>query len=247
MSNWVVISGTLRVEIPFQTVVKERVKDYVDWAIARVKHYGYDITGSERSAEIYVNGQDCYTCWTSECGNSWSIAHIQIVGSLRDRELDYTVDEAKSFLKKFAQFVNICDVNLRISDTLEEKIVTDHYYSKLDKFDDIKSYTANERYRKKLFCIQLHNQHRFFDNLLNFKTCVNIAEIISKASPSAIEGLLSNFDLDRLLSWDFDERIVEWYKKHKIKIPKIEEEHYKRWFADKKRQAKDNQNHSEIH
>lgn len=238
MSNWTVVSGTLQVEIPFQTVVKERVKDYVDWAIARVKHYGYDITGSERSAEIYVNVQDRYTCWSSECGDSWSIAHIQIVGALRDRELNCTVCEIKAFLKKLAQFVLISNVNINVSDCIGKETIVDYYYSKLDKFDNIKSYTANERYRKKLFDIQLRNQHRFFDNLLNFKTCVNIAEIISKASPSTIEGLLSNFGLNELLSWDFDERIIKWYKKHKVKIPKIEEEHYKRWFANKKRQAK---------
>lgn len=208
MSNWTYVNGTLTVEIPFQTVIKDRVKDYVVWSISQTKKHGYDITGSEGYAEMYVNTQNLMTMWSSECGNSWSIAHVQIVGSLRDRELECTIDEIKKFLKKLVQFVSIRDVNIRVSDSIHKEILTEHYYSKLYELDDAKLYNMNHEYRSKIFNIQLHNQHRFFDNLLDFRTCANIAEILSRASPTAIDCLLSNFGLDRLLSWDFDEHIV---------------------------------------
>lgn len=237
MSNWTVVSGMLQVEIPFQTVIKERVKDYIDWSIAQVKKYGYDIAGSEGPVEFHVNPQNRSSCWSSERGDSWRNACITIVGTLRDRELNCIVDETKAFLKKFAQFASIDYVNVYVSGNACEETIVDHYYSKLDKFDDIRSYTANQRYHKKLFDIQLHNQHRFFDNLLNFKTCANIAEIISRASPAVIVCLFNNFGLDRVLNCDFDEHHLAWCKMHKVNTD-IEKERCTRWFNKKNNKAR---------
>lgn len=234
MSDWTYVAGTMQVEIPFYTVNKDRVKEYIEWSINQVKKYGHDISGSEGPAEIYVNTVAHPSMYSSETSDSWQFANIQIVGSLRDRMLGETRNEVIAFLKKLALFMGLDNIEITVHAYSKSETITEHAYSKLYDYNDTETYDKNEPYRDKIFNIQTQNKHRFFDHVLNLQTAANIAEIITNSSPTTIEGLLNNFGLDRHIDWNFTDHITEWYTDHKIKIPNPEDESYNHWFKKRK-------------
>ena len=233
MSDWTYVNGTMLVEIPFYSVKKDRVKDYIEWSINQVKKYGYDITGSEGPAEIYINMPAHPCMYSSETSDSWDNANIQIVGSLRDRMLGQTRNEVKAFLKKLSLYMSLDNINITVNG-YDEEVITETAYSHLYDYNDNEHYDEYEKLRDKLYEIQMANKHRYFDSLLNIKIGSEFAEIITNSSPSTIEGFLNNFGIDRIIDWDFTERIIEWYKEHKVKLPNPDEEKYVGWFKKRK-------------
>lgn len=239
MSDWTYVQGTMSVQIPFYSVKKDRVKEYIEWSIKQVRKYGFDITGSEGPAEFYINLPAHPSMYSSETSDSWCRANIHIVGSLRDRMLNQTKDETNAFLKKLSLYMSLDNINITINGYGEE-VITETTYSKLYDYTDNEHSDEYEKLRNKLYEIQLANKYRFFDSLLNLKLGSDIAEIISNSSPATIEGLFCNFGLDRIFDWDFTDRIKDWYKEHKVKINAVEDEKYNSWFRKRKYPPKPN-------
>ena len=103
---------------------------------------------------------------------------------------------------------------------------------KYKEFND--DYDKNEKFRDKLFDIQLMNSHRFYDEQLTLEKASDIAEFLTHVSPDTLDGFLSNFGIDRTIDWEFNERRIDWFQKHKIKIRPIEDTHYRTWFNKRK-------------
>ena len=105
-------------------------------------------------------------------------------------------------------------------------------YSKIKEFDD--DYDKNEKFRDKLFNIQLANSHRFYDEQLTLEKASDIAEFLTHVSPDTLDGFLSHFGIDRTIDWEFTDRRVEWFKDHKVNVRPIEDKHYEEWFRKRK-------------
>ena len=59
------------------------------------------------------------------------------------------------------------------------------------EFDD--DYDKNEKFRDKLFNIQLANSHRFYDEQLTLEKASDIAEFLTHVSPDTLDGFLSHY------------------------------------------------------
>lgn len=234
MSDWTYVNGTIRVTVPFYTVKKDRVKEYIEWAINQVKKRGCDITGSEGPAEYFVNIPAHPTMYSSESTDSWDNAYIQIIGSLRDRMQDQTRNEVNAFLKRLNYYMIVEGIDITVSGSGEPEEIIEHAYSFLYDYSDDEHYDEYEKYRDKLFRIQLANRHKFYDSLMTFKAAADIAELISNASPNTIEGFLCNFGLNRIIDWTFTDNICDWYKEHKVSVPDQDDKQYDKWFRKKK-------------
>lgn len=230
MSHWTYINGTINVTLPFDTVLKSRVTDYIDWSIAQTRKYGFNITGSESPAIFYSAPGNHPSLYSSEMTDAWGYGYISVFGSLRDREVEETVNETNAFLKKLSQFLRIENVNITINDVRIDTAPYEH----LNIMDETDIWEKNEKYRDKLFEIRLMNSHRFFDHVLTLEKSCEIAEILTHVSPDTLEGLLCNFGIDRMIDWDFTDHRKEWFKSHKIPVRKPEESKYDVWFKNKK-------------
>lgn len=231
MSHWTYVTGTVRVEIPFQTVVKDRVKDYIEWSIKQLKKKNIDITGSEGPANFFVNVFPHPSLYSSETGDSWSYGFITIAGSLRDREDSETIKEVKNFIKYLDYFMDVDDVMLEVSGDNKTTINTS-YYAEIYACDD--TWNENEKFRDKLYNIRFKNKHRFFDAQMTLEKAADIAEFITNVSPDTLEGLLCNFGIDRHIDWDYTDRMKSWYKDRHVTIRQPDDLHFKEWFKKRK-------------
>lgn len=231
MSHWTYVNGTISVETPFSTSVRSRIEDYILWSIRQIRKHGVDITGSESPVRFFVHCGFHPSCYTSESADTWNYGYITVVGSLRDREDQETVNETDAFLKRLEHFLRVEDVNITVSGD-EKHTFNGNAYSEIKEFND--DYDKNEKFRDKLFDIQLANSHRFYDEQLTLERASDIAEFLTHVSPDTLDGFLSNFGIDRTIDWEFNERRIDWFQKHKIKIRPIEDTHYQTWFNKRK-------------
>ena len=231
MSHWTYVNGTISVETPFSTSVRSRIEDYILWSIRQIRKRGVDITGSESPVRFFVHCGYHPSCYTSESADTWNYGYITVVGSLRDREDQETVNETNAFLKRLEHFLRVEEVNITISGD-EKHTFNGNAYSEIKEFND--DYDKNEKFRDKLFNIQLANSHRFYDEQLTLEKASDIAEFLTHVSPDTLDGFLSNFGIDRTIDWEFNESRIDWFQKHKIKIRPIEDTHYRTWFNKRK-------------
>ena len=235
MSHWTYVNGTIGVETPFSTSVRSRIEEYILWSIRQIRKRGVDITGSESPAKFFVHCGYHPSCYTSESADTWNYGYITVVGSLRDREDEETIEELDAFLRRLEHFLRVEEINITVSGD-ETNTFKGNAYSKIKEFDD--DYDKNEKFRDKLFNIQLANSHRFYDEQLTLEKASDIAEFLTHVSPDTLDGFLSHFGIERTIDWEFTDRRVEWFKDHKVKIRPVEDKHYEKWFRERKYPAK---------
>ena len=80
MSHWTYVQGTVKVTIPFGTVNRERLVDYINWSLDDMKHRGFDITGSEGPAEKFVAASRYAGTYASNNANEYERGIISITG-----------------------------------------------------------------------------------------------------------------------------------------------------------------------
>lgn len=235
MSHWTYVNGTIFVEIPFYTSVRSRIEDYILWSIRQIRKRGVDITGSESPVKFFVHCGYHPSCDPSESAETWNYGYITVVGSLRDREDQKTIDETAAFLRRLEHFLRVEEINVTVSGD-EKHTFNGNAYSKIKKFDD--DYDKNEKFRDKLFNIQLANRHRFYDEQLTLEKASDIAEFLTNVSPDTLDGFLNHFGIDRTIDWNFTDRRVDWFKEHKVNVRPVEDKHYEEWYRKRKYPAK---------
>ena len=235
MSHWTYVNGTIFVATPFSTSVRSRIEDYILWSIRQIRKRGVDITGSESPVKFFVHCGYHPSCDPSESAETWDYGYITVVGSLRDREDQTTIDETNAFLMRLEHFLRIEEINITVSGD-EKYTFNGNAYSKIKEFDD--DYDKNEKFRDKLFNIQLANSHRFYDEQLTLEKASDIAEFITHVSPDTLVGFLNHFGIDRTIDWEFTDRRVEWFKDHKVNVRSVEDRRYEEWFRKRKYPAK---------
>lgn len=235
MSHWTYVNGTIGVKTPFSTSVRSRIEDYILWSIRQIRKRGVDITGSESPVKFFVHCSYYPSCDPSESAETWDYGYITVVGSLRDREDQKTIDETGAFLRRLEHFLRVEEVNITVSGD-EKHTFNGNAYSKIKEFDD--DYDKNEKFINKLFNIQLVNSHRFYDERLTLEKASDIAEFIAHVSPDTLAGFLSHFGIDRTIDWEFTDRRVEWFKDHKVNVRPVEDKRCEEWFRKRKYPAK---------
>lgn len=235
MSHWTYVNGTIFVATPFSTSVRSRIEDYILWSIRQIRKRGVDITGSESPVKFFINCGYHPSCDPSESAETWDYGYITVVGSLRGREDQKTIDETGAFLRRLEHFLRVEEVNITVSGD-ESHIFNGNAYSKIKEFDD--DYDKNEKFRDKLFNIQLANSHRFYDEQLTLEKASDIAEFLTHVSPDTLDGFLNHFSIDRTIDWEFTDRRVEWFKDHKVNVRSVEDRRYEEWFRKRKYPAK---------
>lgn len=215
MSHWTYIQGTVKVTIPFGTVNRERLVDYINWSLTDMEKRGFDITGSEGPAEKFVAASRHAGTYASNDANTFERGVITITGGLRDREFEETAREVKSFLKVLVRYMTIDDVFL----TVDDVVFTDHPYGKLYTFDS-KEYEALEPKRDQIYRIHQRNKHRFFEQYLTLERAADIMDVLKNIGPKTMDGLLNSFGYDRVIDWEFNEHYADWMKRCKIDIAK---------------------------
>ena len=235
MSHWTYVNGIIFVETPFYTSVRSRIEDYILWSICQIRKRGVDITGSESPVKFFVHCGYHPSCDPSESAETWNYGYITVVGSLRDREDQKTIDETAAFLRRLEHFLRVEEINVTVSGD-EKYTFNGNAYSKIKKFDD--DYDKNEKFRDKLFNIQLTNRHRFYDEQLTLEKASDIAEFLTNVSPDTLDGFLNHFGIDRTIDWNFTDHRVDWFKEHKVKVRSIEDKHYEEWYRKRKYPAK---------
>jgi hypothetical protein len=231
MSHWTYVNGTIHVRTPFYSCKVGRIKEYIEWSIAQVKRYGIDITGSEGPARFFVNAGGHPSCYSSETADTWDYGFVTVMGSLRDREDEETLNEADLFLKRLEHFLRLETIRITVSGD-KTKTIDGNAYSKINAFDD--DWEKNEKYRDKLFNIQLKNSHRFFDQMLTLEKASEIAEILTHVSPDTLEGLLCNFGVGRTFDWDFTDRRKDWFKEHKVVVRPLDQSCFESWYKKRR-------------
>ncbi len=230
MSYWTYVQGTVKVTIPFGTVSRERLVDYINWALADMEKRGFDITGSESPVEKFVAPSRHAGTYASNNANEYDHGVISIMGSLRDREFEETAREVKSFLKVLVRYMTIDDVFL----TVDDVVFTDHPYGKLYTFDS-KEYEALEPKRDQIYRIHQRNKHRFFEQYLTLERAADIMDVLKNIGPKTMDGLLNSFGYDRVIDWEFNEHYADWMKRCKIDIAKsVDWEEIDAWFNKRK-------------
>ena len=235
MSHWTYVNGTIGVKTPFSTSVRSRIEDYILWSIRQIRKRGVDITGSESPVKFFVHCSYYPSCDPYESAEAWDYGYITVVGSLRGREDQTTIDETNAFLRRLEHFLRIEEINITVSGD-EKYTFNGNAYSKIKKFDD--DYDKNEKFRDKLFNIQLANSHRFYDEQLTLEKASDIAEFLTHVSPDTLDGFLNHFGIDRTIDWEFTDRRVEWFKDHKVNVRSVEDRRYEEWFRKRKYPAK---------
>ena len=235
MSHWTYVNGTIGVKTPFSTSVRSRIEDYILWSIRQIRKRGVDITGSESPVKFFVHCSYYPSCDPYESAETWDYGYITVVGSLRGREDQTTIDETNAFLRRLEHFLRIEEINITVSGD-EKYTFNGNAYSKIKKFDD--DYDKNEKFRDKLFNIQLANSHRFYDEQLTLEKASDIAEFLTHVSPDTLDGFLNHFGIDRTIDWEFTDRRVEWFKDHKVNVRSVEDRRYEEWFRKRKYPAK---------
>ena len=235
MSHWTYVNGTIGVKTPFSTSVRSRIEDYILWSIHQIRKRGVDITGSESPVKFFVHCSYYPSCDPYESAETWDYGYITVVGSLRGREDQKTIDETNAFLRRLEHFLRVEEINITVSGD-EKYTFNDNAYSKIKKFDD--DYDKNEKFRDKLFNIQLANSHRFYDERLTLEKASDIAEFLTHVSPDTLDGFLSHFGIDRTIDWEFTDRRVEWFKDHKVNVRPVEDRRCEEWFRKRKYPAK---------
>ena len=235
MSHWTYVNGTIGVKTPFSTSVRSRIEDYILWSIRQIRKRGVDITGSESPVKFFVHCSYYPSCDPYESAETWDYGYITVVGSLRGREDQKTIDETGAFLRRLEHFLRVEEVNITVSGD-EKYTFNGNAYSKIKKFDD--DYDKNEKFRDKLFNIQLANSHRFYDEQLTLEKASDIAEFLTHVSPDTLDGFLNHFGIDRTIDWEFTDRRVEWFKDHKVNVRSVEDRRYEEWFRKRKYPAK---------
>ena len=235
MSQWTYVNGTIFVATPFSTSVRSRIEDYILWSICQIRKRGVDITGSESPVKFFVHCGYHPSCDPSESAETWDYGYITVVGSLRGREDQKTIDETNAFLRRLEHFLRIEEINITVSGD-EKYTFNGNAYSKIKKFDD--DYDKNEKFRDKLFNIQLANSHRFYDEQLTLEKASDIAEFLTHVSPDTLDGFLNHFGIDRTIDWEFTDSRVEWFKDHKVNVRSVEDRRYEEWFRKRKYPAK---------
>ena len=235
MSHWTYVNGTIFVATPFSTSVRSRIEDYILWSICQIRKRGVDITGSESPVKFFVHCGYHPSCDPFESAETWDYGYITVVGSLRGREDQKTIDETDAFLRRLEHFLRVEEVNITVSGD-EKHTFNGNAYSKINEFDD--DYDKNEKFRDKLFNIQLANSHRFYDEQLTLEKASDIAEFITHVSPNTLVGFLNHFGIDRTIDWEFTDRRVEWFKDHKVNVRPFEDRRCEEWFGKRKYPAK---------
>lgn len=235
MSHWTYVNGTISVKTPFSTSVRSRIEDYILWSIRQIRKRGVDITGSESPVKFFVHCGYHPSCDPYESAETWDYGYITVVGSLRGREDQTTIDETDAFLRRLEHFLRVEEVNITVSGD-EKHTFNDNVYSKIKEFDD--DYDKNEKFRDKLFNIQLANSHRFYDEQLTLEKASDIAEFITHVSPDTLVCFLNHFGIDRTIDWEFTDRRVEWFKDHKVNVRPVEDRRCEEWFRTRKYPAK---------
>lgn len=235
MSHWTYVNGTIFVATPFSTSVRSRIEDYILWSIRQIRKRGIDITGSESPVKFFVHCGYYPSCDPYESAETWDYGYITVVGSLRGREDQKTIDETDAFLRRLEHFLRVEEVNITVSGD-EKHTFNGNAYSKINEFDD--DYDKNEKFRDKLFNIQLANSHRFYDEQLTLEKASDIAEFITHVSPNTLVGFLNHFGIDRTIDWEFTDRRVEWFKGHKVNVRRFEDRRCEEWFGKRKYPAK---------
>ena len=231
MSHWTYVNGTIGVKTPFSTSVRSRIEDYILWSIRQIRKRGVDITGSESPVKFFVHCSYYPSCDPYESAETWDYGYITVVGSLRGREDQKTIDETGAFLRRLEHFLRVEEVNIIVSGD-ESHTFNGNAYSKIKEFDD--DYDKNEKFRDKLFNIQLANSHRFYDEQLTLEKASDIAEFLTHVSPDTLDGFLNHFGIDRTIDWEFTDRRVEWFKDHKVNVRSVEDRRYEEWFRKRK-------------
>ena len=231
MSHWTYVNGTIGVKTPFSTSVRSRIEDYILWSIRQIRKRGVDITGSESPVKFFVHCSYYPSCDPYESAETWDYGYITVVGSLRGREDQKTIDETGAFLRRLEHFLRVEEVNITVSGD-ESHTFNGNAYSKIKEFDD--DYDKNEKFRDKLFNIQLANSHRFYDEQLTLEKASDIAEFLTHVSPDTLDGFLNHFGIDRTIDWEFTDRRVEWFKDHKVNVRSVEDRRYEEWFRKRK-------------
>lgn len=235
MSHWTYVNGTIGVKTPFSTSVRSRIEDYILWSIHQIRKRGVDITGSESPVKFFVHCSYYPSCDPYESAETWDYGYIMVVGSLRGREDQKTIDETNAFLRRLEHFLRVEEVNITVSGD-EKHTFNGNAYSKIKEFDD--DYDKNEKFINKLFNIQLVNSHRFYDERLTLEKASDIAEFLTHVSPDTLDGFLSHFGIDRTIDWEFTDRRVEWFKDHKVNVRPVEDRRCEEWFSKRKYPAK---------
>lgn len=216
MSHWAYINGTFDVVVPFYTNNVQRIKDYIYWSIKQLYKNNIKITGSEGPADYFVNVRN-YSNMSGTCGEEWDEAIVTITGSLRDRYANEMENDINLFFKRLAHFVRFVNMHVTIHDDENEIKIKHPYYDIEEVYNYDDNPDPNEVYRNKLHRIRLKNKTRFYDSkVLTFEKCVEISEILYEISPKTLECFLNNFDIDRLIDWDFTDFMKDWHRTNKI-------------------------------
>ena len=214
MSHWTYVSGIVRIRLPFETVRKDRLVDYVNWSLHDMEKRGFNITGSEGPIETSVYATQHPSSYSSDNADGYDNGVITVIGSLRDREFDETARETKAFLKALARYVDVEEVLLRVNDV----IFDEQPYGKLYDFNS-ENYDKLEAKRDQLYRIRLMNKFKYFDQYLTLEHAAEIMEVLRNLGPKTMDGMLNNFGFDRVIDWDFNDHHEDWMKREKIAIP----------------------------
>ena len=115
MSHWTYVNGTIFVATPFSTSVRSRIEDYILWSIRQIRKRGVDITGSESPVKFFAHCGYYPSCDPYESAETWDYGYITVVGSLRGREDQKTIDETDAFLRRLEHFLRVEEVNITVS------------------------------------------------------------------------------------------------------------------------------------
>lgn len=114
MSMWTYVIGCILIDTMAET---NDIKAYVEKIIEKAPK----ITGSEQDIDIFINQLSGHNVsimkgGSLECEEYQTCAAITLVGSLRDREIEYTKKEIGNFLKFIDNNFLIYDMGLHLSD-----------------------------------------------------------------------------------------------------------------------------------
>jgi len=226
MSSWTHVNGVMSVEIPGVYSNPKRVKEYIEYALAKLKQNGHEITGSEHPCSIFVNTETLPYLWNSDTGNTYSAATLSFTGSLRDRECSQTDEEIKDFVNASRKYfmIDFCNLTMHSDcDKVSHIYSTPHHESVIRDIGSsnvrLNIITEMHEYPKavydQLWRIMLKNFERF--NRVSDAELNELYDKIVNLDPSQFHKLMTKGMLDRHYDWAFTDRFWKWRDEHGLK------------------------------
>lgn len=226
MSSWTHVNGIITVSIPGVYSNPVKVKGYVEYALAKLKKNGHEITGSEGPCDMWVNSYKS-SSWCSDLGNGYSSAIITLCGGLRDREGNRTDREIKDFIENLRRFCMIvfchidmfCDweKNAYVYATVcHETVKRDLQQDCMNTYLVRDSCDFTEEYVDRLWGIARKNFERY-NNDITDRELADIYDRVAHLDPGNFKRLMESGWLCRQVDFCFTDDLWEWRKEHGLK------------------------------